>query len=545
MPVPLFRVLIVSFYLLAEVPSTPATLNAAFVQASLVQGNLTPMPLLCSKLPEKGGIGPKSRDLNIETPQEAHHNVQARLVQRPVVHQPVSVPQESSNQISEKCLSVMFWNVENFFDWRNDSTTVSDAEFSSRGERRWTWKRFQAKANAFAKALFWIEGETGRLPDIIGLEEVENAFVLRQLLQKTALRKLDYKYVHYDSPDRRGIDVALLYRTSRLELLESKPCHLFSSDTLMATRDILLCVFKGKPSVIPGPSPSSNSDSSLPSVIPGLSGDLTSATHDVFPSVTGDLMSTSHDVIPGLSGDLLEEEDRCPIGVGYDESFAGHDDNSVGHDGRFAGYDDNSVKHDDSSAGYSGAFAVLVNHHPSKYGGAAESEPRRRIAVERLRFLVDSLATVGIDHVIAGGDFNDTPDNPVFRLLEPALIPMHMDLYRRGLGTIKYDGKWDLIDHIYVSPILVATTAPVLARMRILRIPFLLARDTAHSGEKPLRTFQGPRILGGVSDHLPILLEVALPMDKKGGSTPGKGSSIPSERISPLVKGSPAPGEPP
>jgi endonuclease/exonuclease/phosphatase family metal-dependent hydrolase len=392
----------------------------------------------------------------------------------------------------------MFWNVENFFDWRNDSTTVSDAEFSSRGERRWTWKRFQAKANAFAKALFWIEGDTGRLPDIIGLEEVENAFVLRQLLQKTALRKLDYKYVHYDSPDRRGIDVALLYRSSRLELLDSKPCHLFSSDTLMATRDILLCVFKGKPSVIPG--------------------------------LTGNPTSASHDVIPGLTGNLLEE-DRCPIGVG-------HDDGSVGYYGRSAG-------HDDSSTGYSGAFAVLVNHHPSKYGGAAESEPRRRIAVERLRFLVDSLAAVGIDHVIAGGDFNDTPDNPVFRLLEPALIPMHMDLFRRGLGTIKYDGKWDLIDHIYVSPILVATTAPVLARMRILRIPFLLARDTAHSGEKPLRTFQGPRILGGVSDHLPILLEVALPMDKKGGSTPGKGSFIPSERISPLVKGSPAPGEPP
>ena len=299
-------------------------------------------------------------------------------------------------------LSAMFWNVENFFDWRNDSTTVSDTEFSSRGERRWTWKRFQAKANAFAKALFWIEGETGRLPDIIGLEEVENAFVLRQLLQKTALRKLDYKYVHYDSPDHRGIDVALLYRSSRLELLDSKPCHLFASDTVIATRDILLCVFREKP-----------------------------------------------------------QEER---------------------------------------------FAVLVNHHPSKYGGAAESEPRRRIAVERLRFLVDSLATIGIDHVIAGGDFNDSPDNPVFRLLEPSLTPMHMDLYRHGLGTIKYDGKWDLIDHIYLSPALTP-----LARMRILRIPFLLTRDTVHSGEKPLRTYTGPRHTGGVSDHLPVLLEVSFP----------------------------------
>ena len=293
-------------------------------------------------------------------------------------------------------LSVMFWNVENFYDWRNDSTTVSDLEFSARGERHWSWKKFQAKANAFAKALFWVEGETGRLPDVVGLAEVENAFVLRQVLSKTALRKTDYKYVHYDSPDRRGIDVALLYRSSVLELIDSKPCHLYAADTVMATRDILLCHFQK-----------------------------------------------------------------------------------------------NSVD-----------FAVLVNHHPSKYGGAADSEPRRRIAVERLRALADSLVAVGIDRIIACGDFNDTPANPVFRLLEPALVPLHLDFYRRGLGTIKYDGKWDLIDHFYVSP---ALAAP---RMHILRIPFLLTRDTAHSGEKPLRTFQGPRVLGGVSDHFPILLEV-------------------------------------
>lgn len=325
---------------------------------------------------------------------------------------------------SADTLQVMFWNVENFFDWRNDSTTVSDVEFSAAGERHWTWKRFQAKANAFAKAMFWVEAETGRLPDIVGLEEVENAFVLRQVLQKTVLRKLDYKYVHYDSPDRRGIDVALLYRSSRLELLDSKPCHLFSADTVMATRDILLCVF---------------------------------------------------------------QKDTAQV-------------------------------------------AVLVNHHPSKYGGAAESEPRRRIAVERLRFLADSLESIGIDRIIAGGDFNDTPENSVFRLLEPALLPMHMDLFRHGLGTIKYDGIWDLIDHIYVSPAFME--APVFApasdsssgnvnrqtdqaenpstrvRMQILRIPFLLTRDTVHSGEKPLRTYTGPRHTGGVSDHLPVLLEV-------------------------------------
>ena len=369
---------------------------------------------------------------------------------------------------SADTLQVMFWNVENFFDWRNDSTTVSDVEFSAAGERHWTWKRFQAKANAFAKAQFWVEAETGRLPDIIGLEEVENAFVLRQVLQKTALRKLDYKYVHYDSPDHRGIDVALLYRTSRLELLDSKPCHLFAADTVMATRDILLCVFRRAVSPV--------------------------------------LSSPASSVMPDPPSFVMPDHERASIAT---------------------------FQEIPGQAGNDGAFAVLVNHHPSKYGGAAESEPRRRIAVERLRFLADSLAAIGIDRIIAGGDFNDTPDNPVFQLLEPALAPMHMDLFRRGLGTIKYDGKWDLIDHIYVSPALLDApmSAPASdsllgvtgrqedtvgapsarARMRILRIPFLLTRDTVHSGEKPLRTYTGPRHTGGVSDHLPVLLEVPLP----------------------------------
>ena len=369
---------------------------------------------------------------------------------------------------SADTLQVMFWNVENFFDWRNDSTTVSDVEFSAAGERHWTWKRFQAKANAFAKALFWVEAETGRLPDIIGLEEVENAFVLRQVLQKTALRKLDYKYVHYDSPDHRGIDVALLYRSSRFELIDSKPCHLFAPDTVIATRDILLCVFRRAVSPV--------------------------------------LSSPASSVMPDPPSFVMPDSDRASIPT---------------------------FQEIPGQAGNDGAFAVLVNHHPSKYGGAAESEPRRRIAVERLRFLADSLAAIGIDRIIAGGDFNDTPDNPVFRLLEPALAPMHMDLFRRGLGTIKYDGKWDLIDHIYVSPALLDApmSAPASdsslgvtgrqedtvgapsarARMRILRIPFLLTRDTVHSGEKPLRTYTGPRHTGGVSDHLPVLLEVPLP----------------------------------
>ena len=300
----------------------------------------------------------------------------------------------AANQPADS-IKVLFWNVENFFDWRNDSTSVSDAEFSSQGARRWTRKRFTAKCNAIAKAILW-----AGVPDVIGLAEVENARVLKRLLQETALRKLDYRIVHFDSPDTRGIDVALLYRASRLELVSAKPCHLYAEDsTVLTTRDILLTQLR--------------------------------------------------------------------TGAGSEIAF-------------------------------------LVNHHPSKYGGAAASEPRRRTALMRLKQLADSLQADGSPRILAMGDMNDTPENPLFQLLTPALENRAADLHRQGEGTIKYEGRWELIDMFFASSS--ARTGP----MRILQIPFLMTRDGTHTGTKPLRTYSGPRYNGGVSDHCPIQISIRM-----------------------------------
>lgn len=295
-------------------------------------------------------------------------------------------------------LRVLFWNVENFFDTRADTTHVGSNAFSADGERHWGRKKFRTKCQTVAKTILWAASEQGGLPDVIGLAEVENAFVLKQLIQTTALRKLDYKVVHFESPDPRGIDVALLYRTSRLHLESAKPCHLYKADsTILPTRDILLAQFRG----------------------------------------------------PG--GDL----------------------------------------------------AVLVNHHPSKYGGASASESRRKIAVERLRQLADSLTIAGWQHLVACGDFNDTPDNPLYQLLNPPLVNLAEPLFRQGKGTIKYDGQWELIDMFFVSENLLP------AQMEILQVPFLQTPDTGHAGSKPLRTYSGPRYLGGASDHCPIWLSLS------------------------------------
>ena len=130
-------------------------------------------------------------------------------------------------------LLVVFWNVENFFDYRSDSKP-----------QYWTKGRFHAKCDAVAKTLLRIADRYGRLPDAVGFAEVENAFVLRQLVNTTALRKLDYRIVHYDSPDHRGIDCALLCRRSTLPLRRSAPAHVpDSAGGILATRDILLAEF--------------------------------------------------------------------------------------------------------------------------------------------------------------------------------------------------------------------------------------------------------------------------------------------------------------
>lgn len=129
-------------------------------------------------------------------------------------------------------LLVVSWNVENFLDYRTDTTG------------RYTRKRFYTKCNAIAKTILLIADKKGRLPDAVALMEVGDRYVLDRLIQDTPLRKLDYGIVHYESPDRRGIDCALLYRRSTLHLNRSdrKPL-LDSSGAVMRTRDILLAEF--------------------------------------------------------------------------------------------------------------------------------------------------------------------------------------------------------------------------------------------------------------------------------------------------------------
>lgn len=296
-------------------------------------------------------------------------------------------------QENEKKLA-MFWNLENFFDWTDQGTGESDAEFSSYGKRHWTRKRFYTKCDAVSKTIFHIGDLYGKLPDVIGFAEIENKGVLEKLCSSTLLRKCGYRIVHFDSSDRRGIDVALLYRTT---------CYNHLSTSLRA------------------------------------------------PETDGKKLQT-RDMLHVSLKDLQTDE----------------------------------------------IYDYIVCHHPSKFGGEESSIPKRLAAMTALKEMCDSL---GNRNIIVMGDFNDVPSAAQFDMLDDILVNKSDSLHAAGRGTIRYEGKWDLIDMFLVSSNIEGHSV-----MDIPEVPFLMTRESRHAGEKPLRTYSGPRYIGGVSDHLPVVL---------------------------------------
>ena len=296
-------------------------------------------------------------------------------------------------QENEKKLA-MFWNLENFFDWTDQGTGESDAEFSSYGKRHWTRKRFYTKCDAISKTIFHIGDLYGKLPDVMGFAEIENRGVLEKLCSSTLLRKCGYRIVHFDSSDRRGIDVALLYRTT---------CYNHLSTSLRA---------------------------------------------------------------PETDGKKLQTRDMLHISL-------------------------KDLQTDE-------IYDYIVCHHPSKFGGEESSIPKRLAAMTALKEMCDSL---GNRNIIVMGDFNDVPSAAQFDMLDNSLVNKSDSLHAAGRGTIRYEGKWDLIDMFLVSSNIEGHSV-----MDIPEVPFLMTRESRHAGEKPLRTYSGPRYLGGVSDHLPVVL---------------------------------------
>jgi len=133
--------------------------------------------------------------------------------------------------------NIVFYNVENLFDTWDDPQTT-DEEFTPASQRHWTKQRFDEKIKMIYKTL--ITAGKGQFPDIIALAEIENSWVLEQLISKTPLNKIQYGIIHKDSPDPRGIDVALLYRKDRIKAIDYEFISISNKgDNELKTRDIL------------------------------------------------------------------------------------------------------------------------------------------------------------------------------------------------------------------------------------------------------------------------------------------------------------------
>lgn len=143
---------------------------------------------------------------------------------------------------NDSTYTIMFYNVENLFDIDNDPTTI-DEEFLPNGDRFWNNHKFYLKLKRIFQVI--MAAGQGELPVVIGLCEIENQTVLELLLHTTPLAKMGYKIVHKESPDRRGIDVALLYREDLFDPINYKTFPVINpNDTEFKTRDILYV--KGK-----------------------------------------------------------------------------------------------------------------------------------------------------------------------------------------------------------------------------------------------------------------------------------------------------------
>jgi len=131
----------------------------------------------------------------------------------------------------------MFYNTENFFDSENDSLT-NDDEFTSIGDRRWNQGRMHTKAERLAKVI--LAAGKWNPPVFVGLCEIENLPVLELLTNLAPLNKYHYKIVQKDSPDERGIDVALIYRPELFNPFDYQTIPVVdTSDKSFKTRDIL------------------------------------------------------------------------------------------------------------------------------------------------------------------------------------------------------------------------------------------------------------------------------------------------------------------
>lgn len=140
--------------------------------------------------------------------------------------------------VQAESLYLAFWNVENLFDTEDDPRVEGDEEFTPAARKGWTAERLQTKLDNLDRVIRQMN--EGRGPDVLGLAEVENRGVVERLVRELRPLGRDYRIIHKDSPSGRGIDCAVIYDASRLELARSDFVKVHAG----ATRDIVYADFR-------------------------------------------------------------------------------------------------------------------------------------------------------------------------------------------------------------------------------------------------------------------------------------------------------------
>ncbi|MDR2843821.1 MAG: endonuclease [Candidatus Symbiothrix sp.] len=143
---------------------------------------------------------------------------------------------------AQQTFRVMFYNVENLFD-PSDDPEKQDEDFTPEGVKHWSNYRYYTKLNHLAKVISAVgEWET---PALIGLCEVENDQAMKDLTAHSLLKQRKYQYVMTESPDVRGIDVALMYQRDRFKYLSQENIRIvFPKNKRKKTRDVLHVIGK-------------------------------------------------------------------------------------------------------------------------------------------------------------------------------------------------------------------------------------------------------------------------------------------------------------
>ena len=132
---------------------------------------------------------------------------------------------------------VMFYNLENMFDII-DSPDTNDSDFTPDGSKNWTHNRYEIKKKRIWQVFASVNPR--RFPDIIGVCEIENRAVLQDILDDTPLGSMGYSYYYHETQDRRGIDVAVLYRSECFDVVDTTFVPVFfPTDPTYHSRDII------------------------------------------------------------------------------------------------------------------------------------------------------------------------------------------------------------------------------------------------------------------------------------------------------------------